>query len=229
MNSKNVDGKRLRSIRVLSTFLFGLLVASLALLAPSRMGNTAPAGPAAAQENKADAGPSYEETRNWVISKLQETAGGSEWIAGGRHTFTYDGLSMDACVLRYSLHETAEAFWLPGGVQVPESRTDVDVSVPLDHLESAWTSDYLFILGTDSRKIFISGRYTVNGDSFSGQGYVQKNCPDSVNAGVYPISGTMVLRKPQSDWQNLVPRIIKALEHSSELCKAKAPKSNEPF
>lgn len=106
-----------------------------------------------------------------------------------------------------------------------EIRTDADISMPLDGLVS--TSDYLdtLQLTTDSNKMFISGQV----DSESGPGYVDNNLLGSIKAGRYQISGYLVLRNPQSDWKDMVPRIIKAIEHASKLCKATAPKSNEPF
>jgi len=186
-----------------------LIVAGLALLS---------AQPLIAQQLQNANGPSMLDTANWIVDNLAK--GGGRWSQG--HPVEEDNIraTISGCVLTYTVDHTETVAW---GVYVDTFSTDI----PLGALESVDVAQF-------------------NGNSFSGIGVTAstesitttilsstksgKDQPDRINKMSRSRAFHFAFAQSGQDNADLMPRMVKALIHARDLCKASYnPHPGEPF
>lgn len=149
--------------------------------------------------------PTYEETAAWIQSKFPSLNG--TYKGGGLSmTLDYTFTSMTDCTLTYNGHisDTYNDGSTDGGA--------TDHRIDLSKVSLLFASNIDGVPGI---------RLISTSQAFAR--FVGRPAWNSQNESF------IYTANPSVDNADLGPRLVKALNHAASLCKAQAPKSNEPF
>jgi len=166
----------------------------------------------------ADGAPTYEQTRLWIISKMNDAAGHRE---DNGDTVSYQNISLDGCVLKY------REVWRSG---YSDAHDLYDVSIPLLKLADATPREGIVKLNTTTTAVHIARQEKVRGQPDLTSSETNVSTTDGTfEAGVYGYVVNLDFRRQGIDAVDISSRMAAALRHASGICKEKAPKALEPF
>lgn len=155
--------------------------------------------------------PTYEQTQNWIVSKIGE---GGVTERSPDATTSYEKVSMDNCKLLYT-----RVLFMPGGY-IPDRTIKWEWNVPLGKVQEVQARHYTFApRSTDERlvtfKAPITGKET----------RTDKGVVGETTENVDISEGSIIFGRSPSTDEDSANRMKKALEHAVDLCK----KVGEPF
>jgi peptidyl-prolyl cis-trans isomerase A (cyclophilin A) len=185
---------------------------------PKQSAASAENAPSAPSASPAGGTPSYDETRMWFVSKMNQAAGHRD---DDGSTISYQNVSLDGCMLKY------REVWQSG---TSVARDTYDVTIPLVKLSTAATREGVVKLITSTTAVHIAKQEKVPGQHVLSSSEISTSRTDgSFQDGQYGYVVNLDFRKQGSDAVDISTRVAAALEHASDVCKQNAPKPREPF
>jgi hypothetical protein len=170
--------------------------------------------------------PSYEETRGWILEKVRQSAGVREFTEGDEYfSLNYSNVSMDDCKLHYTITAFVQYSKKPSRKHVEKVISELTINLSR---VSAQTERYPFttILFTTKEK----GVHLHQVQSGPGVNETADEDLGATNGLGYASTITaLLLDQPGIDSDDLANRLLKAFNHTVEICRAKNPPPKEPF
>ena len=158
----------------------------------------------------------YEQTHNWIVSKISEEAGFTHSDpdpSSGYHTISYENVSMDGCKLQFtvSLYYSVLRHTTVDVVSIPLDKVK---SVSVDHFGDEKDS-YSAMIHSSPKAVSVKETTKSNNGSIEGQ-------------EVHNLDGfAIVFGRPKAENETMAGRMQKALSRAVQLCAASP--SKEPF
>jgi hypothetical protein len=162
--------------------------------------------------------PSYEETRDWVVAKINQV-GGAANVGPGNWSVTYDLVSMDNCELKYSvLSRDQEGHEDRYGVRIELGKVEL--------VEAQWSEamDQIPVIAFSTKMQGIH----IQDFQVKGRNKPWSDVSDTTSWYGYAFN-SLVFARPGTDPGSMQPRVKKALLHGINICKQRYVPPKEPF
>jgi hypothetical protein len=206
-----------------------IAMAPQATAAPPVASQPSPPNQATAAQ-AAPASPSYEQARDWIVENINEFAEGryradpdNNNIQGHWRTWTYSAVSMNDCVLQFSVEFNDDYNDLLNHIS-PYTHSSTAVRIRLGEATNALVSPSAVAPAVSiyaPTNVIDVSTTTQSSDGVQQQFTTQSE--ESVN------TYAVLFGKAGNDNTELVGRMAKALTYAIGLCRAQAPQTKEPF
>lgn len=180
--------------------------------------------------------PTYDETRDWIVSKIVDAGGTTHFPAASDYltTIHYEAVSMDNCQLKYTvagineytLKQQKQLVW-KAEVRIELSKSNAVIQeLPLQFTDGKGHSYSKSLIAFATARQGVHVRGPIDEDEPEP---VWRN--ESITNGDLMFAGfdSLFLDQPGIDSNEITPRMMRALNHAIGICQQRQPQAKEPF